>query len=259
MFFPDARAKELFFAGVKAAAPFLFGTVPFGMVVGVATVSVGLSNTAAILMTVLIFAGTAQLAVLPLLVAGAPIAIIVITTFIINLRFVIYGAALTPYFRHLSLRWKLLLGYFVTDTGFALFSRNFMHQEHEKQRHFYFLGAGMTVAAVWLGSAVAGILVGAQIPKEWQLEFAGSLAMLGLLAPFLRTRPEAIVAIVAAGVGIATQKLPMKLGLICAVVAGISAGVVAEKLLRQKARATEPTAEEEGEAQARDHNEEVVK
>ena len=65
-----------------------------------------------------------QFAALPLLVAGAPVLVIILTAFIVNLRFLIYSATVAPYFKHLPLRWKLLPRYFVTDTGFAMFMRN---------------------------------------------------------------------------------------------------------------------------------------
>ena len=260
--FSSPTARALYFEGVRTAAPFLFATVPFGMVVGVATVSIGLSQSAASLMSLLIFAGTAQLATLPLMVAGAPIAIVIVTAFVINLRFVIYSAAMAPYFKHLSLKWKLLLGYFLTDTGFALSTRRFRQKPEEPLRHWFYLGVGQTICAVWMASTLLGIYVGAFIPKSWSFEFAGALGMLGLLAPFLRTKPEALAAVVAALVGVGLRDMPLKLGLLCAIVAGIASGIGAETLLRRakpdEVIAPEPTPEVEGEKQAREHNEERI-
>jgi 4-azaleucine resistance transporter AzlC len=227
-------ARQEFNQGLRAVLPFLVGTLPFGMVVGVATTGAGLSTVEAILMTTLVFAGSAQIAALPLIVAGAPIAIIILTTFIINLRFVIYSAALTPYFKHLTLRWKLLLGYFLTDTGFALSTKRFMHLPETPTRHYFYLGAGMSIALTWIGGAYLGILLGSAIPKSWMLEFAASLTLLGLLAPYLRTKPELFAAVAASVVAVLARGLPLRLGLVCGVLAGIAAGVASEYFLRAK-------------------------
>ncbi|MBL8384283.1 MAG: AzlC family ABC transporter permease [Burkholderiales bacterium] len=229
-------ARGAYLAGMSAAVPFVIGTVPFGVVTGIATKAAGLTPLEAAAMTIIVFAGTAQIAALPLLVAGVPATIVILTAFIINLRFLIYGASVVPYFRHMPLRWKLLLGYFVTDTGFALFMRRVADDPAMPHRHWFFLGAGNMVAVIWVASAVLGIVAGAQVPKAWQLEFAATLGILALLVPFLRDRAEFVAAIVASTVALAATGLPMKLGLVCGALAGIAAGALAERALAQGRR-----------------------
>jgi len=223
--------RQAYLAGVGAVLPFVAGTIPFGLVTGIATKAAGLTPLEAAAMTVIVFAGTAQIAALPLMVAGVPGVVIILTAFIINLRFVIYSAAAAPYFRDLPMRWRLLLGYFVTDTGFALFIRRVADQPDLPQRHWFFLGAGNMVAVVWIVSAVIGTLAGAQVPKSWQLEFAATLGILALLVPFVRGRAEFAAAATAACVALLASPLPMKLGLVCGAVAGIAAGAWSERML----------------------------
>jgi len=223
--------RQAYQAGVGAVLPFIAGTIPFGLVTGIATKAAGLSPLEAAAMTVIVFAGTAQIAALPLLAAGVPGVVIILTAFIINLRFVIYSATAAPYFRDLPLRWRLLLGYFVTDTGFALFIRRVADQPDLPYRHWYFLGAGNLVAVVWIASAVVGTLAGAQVPKAWQLEFAATLGILALLVPFVRGRAELAAAATAGSVALLASPLPMKLGLVCGAVAGIAAGAFSERML----------------------------
>ena len=223
--------RQAYLAGVGAVLPFIAGTIPFGLVTGIATKAAGLSPLEAAAMTVIVFAGTAQIAALPLLAAGVPGVVIILTAFIINLRFVIYSATAAPYFRDLPLRWRLLLGYFVTDTGFALFIRRVADQPDLPYRHWYFLGAGNLVALVWIASAVVGTLAGAQVPKAWQLEFAATLGILALLVPFVRGRAELAAAATAGSVALLASPLPMKLGLVCGAVAGIAAGAFSERML----------------------------
>ena len=225
--YPGPRAAYL--AGAAAVLPFVVGTIPFGIVTGIATRAAGLSSWEAVAMTMMVFAGAAQIAALPLMVAGAPALVVVFTAFFINLRFVIYSATAAPHFRHLPMSWKLLLGYFMTDTGFALFMRKLADQPDFAHRQWYFLGGGNIVAAVWTLSAVVGVVAGAQVPASWRLEFAATLAILALLAPFVRSRPEFAAAIIGGGVALAASALPMKLGMVCGAIAGIAGGVLAER------------------------------
>lgn len=228
--------REAFLGGARAAVPFLFGTVPFGLVTGIATKAAGLSAMASIVMTGMVFAGTAQIAALPLLAAGAPGFVVVLTALIINLRFMIYSATAAPYFAHLPMRWKFVLGYFMTDTGFALFMRRVNGQPEMHFREYYFLGSGTTVAAVWLLTAAIGVFAGSKVPPHWQLEFAATLGIMALLAPFMRSKPDFAAAATGGAVALLCVDLPMKLGLVAGAIAGIAAGVGAENFLKPAAK-----------------------
>lgn len=230
-----ASPGRAYLTGARAVLPFMIGTIPFGLVTGVATRAAGLSTWEAAAMTLMVFAGTAQLAVLPLLVVGAPALVILATAFIVNLRFVIYSAGSVPYFGGLPLRWRLTLGYFMTDTGFALFTHNVAQRANLPNTHWYFLGGGNVVAITWICSAVAGVTVGASFPPEWRLEFAAVLAILALLAPFVRGRADFAAAVVAGVVALAASGLPLKLGLIAGAIAGIVAGTLTERMQRRVA------------------------
>ena len=228
----DATSPRVAYqAGALAILPFLAGTVPFGIVTGIATRAAGLSFWESVAMTLLVFSGTAQIAALPLLVAGAPPLVVVFTALVISLRFIIYSAAAAPHFRNLSLAWRLLLGYFNTDTGFALFMRKMADQPDFAHRHWYYLGGGNMVALSWIAATIAGIHAGAQVPAAWRLEFAATLGILALMGPFVRSRPELVAAAVGGGVALAHAALPMKLGLICGAIAGIAAGTLAERAI----------------------------
>ena len=227
--------RSALLAGARSVAPFLAGTIPFGMVTGIATKAAGLSAEAEIAMTLMVFAGTAQISALPLLTAGAPVLVILLTAFIVNLRFVIYSATVAPYFKHLPFRWRLLLGYFVTDTGFAMFMRRIQDKPDWALRHWFFLGGGMILAVVWCLSAVLGVLAGTQVPPAWRLEFAATLGILALVAPVVRSRGEFAAALVGGGVALAASPMPMKLGLVLGAVAGIVSGALVDHFAKRHA------------------------
>ena len=118
---PERRAA--FRAGQRAILPSLPGTAAWGLVCGVAMVKGGLATPWAIAMSLLVYGASAQLAALPLILAGAPLWVIIATGFITNLRFVIYSAALRPYFAAESAPKRAAAGFFMTDFTFTLFMR----------------------------------------------------------------------------------------------------------------------------------------
>src|SRR6266852_577217 len=196
--------------GALASAGLLVGIVPWGIVAGVAMASAGLTQTLA--MSVLVFAGTAQLAVLPLLVAKAPLWVMVATALVVNLRYVIYSAVLAPHFEHLPRLWRVLLSYITVDGVFALFAGRYRPEDRNPHKHWYFLGGSLVMWCAWQLSSWMGIFAGAMIPGRWSLEFASTLALIALLIPLLFDRAVVCGALAAGGVALIAAKLPLNLG-----------------------------------------------
>jgi predicted branched-subunit amino acid permease len=115
--------------GIKAGVPTLFGIVAWGLVVGVAMINSGLTLVQALGMTLLVFAGSAQLASLPLIAAGAPIWVVFATALAVNLRFVIFSALLAPHFSHLPWKQRFALGYTAGDMTVSIFLQRYPSEE----------------------------------------------------------------------------------------------------------------------------------
>jgi predicted branched-subunit amino acid permease len=113
-----AGLREEFLAGVRAELPLLLGVVPFGMIFGVLGLAAGLPGWAVVLSSSLIFGGSSQVVFAQLWGAGAPPAVSVATVGVVNLRHLLYSAAVAEYLRALPWRWKLLLAYLLTDEAF---------------------------------------------------------------------------------------------------------------------------------------------
>jgi len=224
--------------GVHALMPALIATGTWGLVTGVAMVKSGLTESMALAMTLLLYAGSAQLTSLPLIAGGAPLWLIFMAGTVVNLRFIIFGAALHPYFRHLSWPRRLGLGYFTTDMGFVLFMPRFgdASERGTREQLWYFLGTIAPGWLVWQSSSIAGIYLGALVPTAWSLDFAAVLALLAITVPLANSRPM-LVSMLAAGLTAwIGQLLPLRLGLAAAVIAGILAGIGAERYLHKAAR-----------------------
>ncbi|WP_189371479.1 AzlC family ABC transporter permease [Achromobacter spanius] len=225
-----------FRAGVHAIVPALIATATWGLVTGVAMVKSGLTESMALAMTLLLYAGSAQLTSLPLIATGAPLWLIFAAGFVVNLRFLIFGAALQPYFRHLSWPKRLGLGYFTTDMGFVLFMPRYGDSAERGTRDqlWFFLGTIVPGWLVWQSSSIVGIYLGTMVPTGWSLDFAAVLALLAITVPLANSKPM-LVSMLAAGVVAWTgQVLPLRLGLAAAVIAGVVAGMWAERFFKAR-------------------------
>jgi predicted branched-subunit amino acid permease len=237
----SAERRAAFRAGQRAILPSLPGSAAWGLISGVAMVKGGLGVPWAIMMSLLVYAGSAQLAALPLIAAGAPIWVIVATGFITNLRFVIYSAALRPHFANEPLKVRAALGFFMTDFTFTLFMRRAQEGSlPERHRDAWFAGVCSNNWLTWQTSAVTGIVAASYVPTQWGLEFTGTLALTALLGPSLTARPALVGAVVGAVVALLAHGLPFKLGLFCGAIAGIVAATIADSLAAREPPAGAP-------------------
>jgi len=225
-------ARDHFVAGIAVIVPMLPGVAPFGMVTGLTAVNAGLSPEKAMGMSVFIFAGASQLATLQLLGQGAIPVVILLTALTINLRFAMYSASIAPHFQHLRHRWRWPLAYLLTDQAYAVSVARFRNEggaDPDTNRHWYYLGAGLTLWIAWQAATAIGAYLGGSVPHTWSLDFAIPLMFMGLLVPGLRDRPNVIAALTGGTIATLAANLPLHLGIVVAALAGIAAGVIAER------------------------------
>jgi len=223
---------KAFACGARDTLPMLLGALPFGIIFGTLAIASGLSMTATLLMSALVFAGSAQFIAVSLVASGAGLAVLLATTLIVNLRHMLYSASLLPYVRHLPQRWKLPLAFWLTDETFAVVHRHYLDQTAPPAlKHWYFLGSSLAMYSNWFACTLIGALLGSSLPgmAGWGLDFAMVATFIGIVVPLLRTRPMLLAAIVAAAVAVAAHGLPYKLGLMLAALAGVVVGVWAER------------------------------
>lgn len=221
-------ARVQFMAGVRDMTPILVGVFPFALISGVAAVGAGVPIDVALAMSFLVYAGAAQLAAMQLLREGATILIIVLTTLIVNLRFMMYSASLAAHFRPLRTLWKWVLAYVLTDQAYALFIARMARVADEELSPWYYWGAALSMWIIWQVGSAVGILLGAQVPASWSLDFAIPLTFLVLLIPLIKDRPSGAAAVTAGVTAVLGARLPYNGGLISAAVLGITAGLVVE-------------------------------
>jgi 4-azaleucine resistance transporter AzlC len=223
-------ARELR-AGMTAVLPLLIGVAPFALIYGVLARGSGLSPAMAQAMSLLVFAGAAQFLAVGLIGAGVPWPILLLTTGIINLRHVLYSASLAPHLRPLGPLWKWILAFLTVDEVYALAISRYQRPPAggTSRVHWYYLGAGLMLWATWQSGTAVGIYLGARVPSAWGLEFTLPLTFIGLLVPALTDSASRVAAVTAGVVAVLAWGLPLKLGLIVAALAGIVAGMLAER------------------------------
>lgn len=215
--------------GFQAFFPLSLGLIPWALVTGVAMRSAGFSAAEAIGMNLIVFAGTAQLGTLPLIAAGAPLWLIVMTALALNLRFAIFSAAIAPAFAGVSWPKRLLAGHLLTDGVFAVCIDRLLKSDDPHWRLGYYLAPSAWTWLLWQGFGLAGIFGAGAIPREWSLEFMATIALMLLLLPMAKSRPMWVAAL-AGGLGaVLLRGLPLKLGLVAGIAIGIAAGFAAER------------------------------
>ncbi len=225
--------REEFLAGSREVAPSLVGTIPFGLVVGVAAVAAGLTPLQGIALSVLSFSGIAQLVVCQLIAVQSPLAITVAAALVVSLRLLMYSAALAPHLAHLDRRWRMLIAYLMTDQSFTATVRRFCDPGDRRHRHWHFMGSGLTLYVTWQAAVIVGVFAGTGVPASWSLDFVVVLTFIALLVPVVRTRADLAAAIVAGAIALALAGLPYRLSLIAGSVAGIALGVVVERMRKR--------------------------
>ncbi len=221
-------ASSDFRAGFIEMLPACIGIIPFGLVCGVGAAAAGATWLAALGMSTIIFSGAAQILAGQLLAGGAPLLVIVLTCFVLGLRFLMYSAAMAPYLKSLPGRWQQALAFLLTDQAFAAAIRRFNAKDDPFGGAHHFLGCGVALWTCWQITNMVGYFAGNLIPPSWSLEFAVPLCFIALVAPLMRDAPNIVAAVVAGIAVVALDGLPMKLNLIVAGIVGIVAGTVVD-------------------------------
>ena len=208
---------------ISSVAP---GMAAWGLMTGVAMVNSGMSVVEAVAMTLLVFAGSSQLAAIPLIAASAPVWVILAAGFCVNLRFVVFSAHLRSYVMHLPRSVRLLAGYLSTDMTYVLFVRRFSQPPvgaaQRQAQLAYLVGNGSLNWLSWQVSCLLGIALAQWIPVSWGLGFAGILALIGMSCSLASTSMRRISAGVAGAAAVAAFALPYKLNIVVAIAAAVA-------------------------------------
>ncbi|MUM76405.1 branched-chain amino acid ABC transporter permease [Pseudodesulfovibrio sp. F-1] len=179
--------------GVRQALPIVMGYLPVGAAFGVLAHKTGLSAAETALMSLLVYAGSAQLIAVAMFAAGMPPVSIVVTTFVVNLRHLLMTASLAPGLKGWSRCQLGLFAYQVTDETFAVHSSRFARGETGRAVGF---AINVTAHAAWVLASWLGHLAGAAIPdvRPLGLDYALPAMFIALLTMQVRNGLHVLVA-----------------------------------------------------------------
>ncbi|MHB1134453.1 MAG: AzlC family ABC transporter permease [Chloroflexota bacterium] len=222
-----------FVAGVRACLPVVLGYVAIGVAFGVVARTAGLSVLEVALMSLLLYAGSAQFVAAGLLGAGAAGPAIVVTVFLVNLRHLLYSAALAPHARRWPAWQNALLGAELTDETFAVASNHLATGQRAHPRWLF--GLNVTAHATWISATTAGALAGSAIPdtRALGLDFALAGMFVALLVIQVRAHPRLGVALCVAALGalcaiVGSLFVPPSWSVIAAALVAATAGLALE-------------------------------
>ncbi|WP_283445837.1 AzlC family ABC transporter permease [Cupriavidus plantarum] len=220
-----------FLEGARYFAPSLPAVFSWGLVTGVAMSKSVLTVPEAIGMSLLVYAGSAQLAALPLFAAGLPIWTVWLTAAVVNLRFVIFSAALQPHFSYMPLWRRTLMGSFNGDLHFVYFMQRYGGQVgHVPGKEGFFWGMALTNFTMWQTSSIVGILLASLFPDSWGLGLAGTMALIPVMIATITSRSTMLAVVVSSVLALLCFDLPYRLSLVVAVVGAIAAGMASDEL-----------------------------
>ena len=229
----SAPSREFVF-GIRDTVPLMIGAIPFGILFGVVALTAHLPWWATQAMSVFVFAGSAQFIAAGMLTAGVAYPVIVLTTFIVNLRHALYSASVAEYVRGLPHAWRAFLAFAMTDESYVVAILHYRDSARDglvSLKHWYFLGANLGLFVPWQIATAVGFTLGNALgdPLALGLDFVFPIACVAMLIPQLKSRIDLTSALVAAVAVIAMLGLPSKLGLLLAIAAGIFVGVGLEE------------------------------
>lgn len=219
------KNESTYTSGFRAMLPITTGIIPFGAVMGTVCVEAKLTFFQSVTMNLLVFAGASQLAAVDLMTQNAASAVVIVTGLIINLRFLLYSAALSPVVQKSRFWTKFFCAYTLTDQNYAVMSAHESKFKTTTEAVQFYLGTTTCMVLIWHSSVIAGYVFGNFAPASWSLDFAVPLSFAALVIPTLKNKLYIGVAFFSSIVSLLLHKLPYKIGLISTALLAIALAV----------------------------------
>lgn len=184
--------------GVRRAIPIVLGYVPVGFAFGVLALKSGIPAWGALAMSLFVFAGSGQLIAVGLIGGGAPLASVVLTTFVVNLRHLLMSAALAPRLRDWGLWRQALFSAEMTDETFAVHASTLRGEADDPSQAAVF-ACNVTAHAAWVGGSALGVFCSTLVAdvRPLGLDYALAAMFIALLLPQCRSRAHLLAALLA--------------------------------------------------------------
>lgn len=222
--------RSLFIQGTVAMVPLSVAVIPWGLLAGSYAIESGLSPLESQALSAILFAGSAQLVATGMIKAGAGLATMLLTTLFITSRHFLYSVSMREKIGKLPLRWRLALGYLLTDELFAICG----NKSEQRFEPWYALGAGLSFYLCWNIATLIGIVAGSYIPalNELGLEFAVAATFIALVIPNIKNTATLSAVVIALVLSVVLNLAQLEGALMLASIGGMLAGYLVETCTR---------------------------
>ena len=216
---------QIFKQGVIQELPLQLGVFPFGIIYGVMAIESGLTFLQALLMSSIIFGGASQIAFVQLFSNSTPYGVIVTTVGAINSRHLLYSISMVEYLNKLSLSWRVMLAYLLTDEAYAVSIRKFINDSDNSLLHYHLLGSGITLFVSWQISTLFGVWLGNDLPEFLDLQFIIPLTFIAIIIPMIKSK-STLITVISSGISaLIFKNLDINFWIILSGLTGILAGM----------------------------------
>jgi predicted branched-subunit amino acid permease len=177
-------------------------------------------------MTFIVYSGTSQLTVLPLMAGSTAVLTMVLAAALASLRFVVYSAVLSRHLSRVPVPLRLGTAFMTIDPAVAMLTQR-QREGRLVQRVALLSGANVITALAWCSSSLLGIALAAVLPMGAELAYIGLLALFAITVPMLVDRPAWAAAAASIAVTLLGSDWPHRLGTFAAVLAGVAAALLA--------------------------------
>ncbi|WP_318456893.1 AzlC family ABC transporter permease [Photobacterium leiognathi] len=221
--------QKIIFRATLDILPLCAAITPWGILCGSLAIQIGLTALQAQLLSLMVFAGAAQLAATSLLGAGVSYSPIFSSTFVISSRHLLYSAVFQKYIKDLSLPRRLCFAFFLTDEMFALTSAYI--EKHKSFNYLYAISTGIVFYLMWNIATFAGIVIGNNITNfdALGLEFAIAATFIAIVIPSIKNSPI-LISVLTSGITVLVLELfEFSFSLIASTVMGMLAGYFTQR------------------------------
>jgi len=213
--------------GIKSALPIVLGYLPIGIAYGLIAVNSGMNILETVLMSLFVYAGSAQFIAAGMISTGATPLSIISTVFMVNLRHLLYSASLSTYFKAIHRRFIPVLSFFITDESYGVSITEL--ENGQRPEPGYFFGLFITAYAGWVASSLIGALCGTRLGNSANmgLDFTLPAMYIALIMMQLKGWRKAAIAVFSGLLSLALMfVIPGNGNVIISAIAGAGLGVM---------------------------------
>lgn len=218
--------KKRFFQAIVDTVPLGVSVTPWGILFGSLAIQTGLSMWQSQLLSLLVFAGAAQMSGVAIMGAGGSLSSLLNSTFMISSRHLLYSATYKDHIRDLPFIKRVVFAFFLTDEMFAI-----AHADQEKTGKFdygYALTSGVAFYVIWNMTTFIGIVAAKSVEgiDELGLDFAIAATFIAMTVPRIRGLAMLIAVVISGALAVALELSHINNALMIAGLVGMAVGYI---------------------------------